>query len=150
MAERADGTLDLERDEEQERDPSRADVTPRERPAYAREDAEPRRRGTEREGDGGEHGEEQKRTRWPLIALAIVIIVGAIGAVTYWYLTKDQESTDDAYSSTLSARRNARARSDLPRSPRSWHRPSDQRSAAGSPTITVGPGSSSSMCRLGC
>jgi hypothetical protein len=37
MAERADGTLDLERDEEQERDRSRADVAPRERPAYARE-----------------------------------------------------------------------------------------------------------------
>lgn len=97
MAERADNTLDLERDDEQNRDPSRADATPRERPAYAREDAEPRRGGAEREGDGADHGEEQKRTRWPLIALAVVIIIGAIGAATYWYLTKDQESTDDAY-----------------------------------------------------
>ena len=97
MAERADNTLDLERDDEQNRDPSRADVTPRERPAYAREGAELRRGGAEREGGGADHGEEQKRTRWPLIALAVVIIIGAIGAATYWYLTKDQESTDDAY-----------------------------------------------------
>ena len=40
---------------------------------------------------------EQKRTRWPLIALGIFIIVGTIAALIYWLATKDQVTTDDAY-----------------------------------------------------
>src|SRR5215831_2466772 len=50
------------------------------------------------EGLGSDQDEKsQKRTRWPLIALGILIVIAAIGATVYWYLTKDQESTDDAY-----------------------------------------------------
>jgi membrane fusion protein (multidrug efflux system) len=40
---------------------------------------------------------EPERTRWPLIAVAVAVVVGAIGAGGYWYVTKDQQSTDDAY-----------------------------------------------------
>jgi membrane fusion protein, multidrug efflux system len=38
-----------------------------------------------------------KRSRWPLIALIIAVIVAIIAGVIYWLMTKDQESTDDAY-----------------------------------------------------
>jgi membrane fusion protein (multidrug efflux system) len=38
-----------------------------------------------------------RRTRWPLIALAVAVVLAAIGGTVWWYLTKDQESTDDAY-----------------------------------------------------
>src|SRR4051812_34199911 len=39
----------------------------------------------------------EKRTRWPLIALGIVIVLGLIGGAIYWWLTRNQISTDDAY-----------------------------------------------------
>jgi len=38
-----------------------------------------------------------RRTRWPLIALAVAVLLAVIGGTVWWYLTKDQESTDDAY-----------------------------------------------------
>jgi membrane fusion protein (multidrug efflux system) len=37
------------------------------------------------------------RRRWPLIILAIVVVLTIIGGITYWLLTRDLESTDDAY-----------------------------------------------------
>lgn len=50
---------------------------------------------------GGEAGRKQvdahKRTRWPLIALAILIILAVIVGTIYWWRTKDEESTDDAF-----------------------------------------------------
>jgi membrane fusion protein (multidrug efflux system) len=39
----------------------------------------------------------KRRTRWPLIALIIAIIVAAILGVLYWNANKDLVSTDDAY-----------------------------------------------------
>jgi len=39
----------------------------------------------------------QPRSRWPLIALAIGIVVVLIGALVYWLLTRNLQSTDDAY-----------------------------------------------------
>src|SRR5262249_25643095 len=44
-----------------------------------------------------EHRQEGKRTRWPLVVLAVVIVAAAIGGTVFWLMTKDQESTDDAY-----------------------------------------------------
>lgn len=49
-------------------------------------------------GDAGrKHDDAHKRTRWPLIALAILIILAVIVGTIYWWLTKDEESTDDAF-----------------------------------------------------
>jgi membrane fusion protein (multidrug efflux system) len=45
--------------------------------------------------DQGEH--EQHRSRWPLIALGIGIVIAIIAGVIYWFMTKDQADTDDAY-----------------------------------------------------
>jgi membrane fusion protein (multidrug efflux system) len=44
-------------------------------------------------------GNDDKKptSRWPLIILAIVVVVAIIAAVVYWLLTRDLESTDDAY-----------------------------------------------------
>ncbi len=50
--------------------------------------------------DNSQSNDEQKpekHSRWPLIALGIAIILAIIGGVIYWLLTKDQVSTDDAY-----------------------------------------------------
>ena len=43
--------------------------------------------------------EEQERphSRWPLIALAAGILVAAIAGLIYWLLTRNEETTDDAY-----------------------------------------------------
>ena len=46
--------------------------------------------------DAGD-GKGKKKSRWPLVILALVAILAVIGAVLYYLLTQDQESTDDAY-----------------------------------------------------
>jgi membrane fusion protein (multidrug efflux system) len=48
-------------------------------------------------GKQGKDEQEKPRSRWPLIALAIGIVVALIAGVAYWLLTRNQESTDDAY-----------------------------------------------------
>lgn len=39
----------------------------------------------------------KKKSRWPIILLIVVVTLAIIGGVIYWFLTKDQQSTDDAY-----------------------------------------------------
>ena len=39
----------------------------------------------------------QRKTRWPLIILAVVVLLAVIAGVVYWLLTRNLESTDDAY-----------------------------------------------------
>ena len=41
--------------------------------------------------DGG------KKRRWPLVVLAIVVILVVLAGIAWWFLTRNQESTDDAY-----------------------------------------------------
>jgi membrane fusion protein (multidrug efflux system) len=41
--------------------------------------------------------DQKPKTRWPLIILAIVVAATIIGGIVYWLLTRDEESTDDAY-----------------------------------------------------
>ncbi len=48
------------------------------------------------DGNGGD-GKEKKNSRLPLIILAIVVVLGAIVAGTYWFLHRNQIDTDDAY-----------------------------------------------------
>jgi membrane fusion protein, multidrug efflux system len=88
----SDGRVDWrERSPRDERQPSETPAPRREAPG----DAERR---DEAEGDD-ESGDKapRKRQRWPLIALAVVIVIAAIAGTIYWYLTRNQESTDDAY-----------------------------------------------------
>jgi membrane fusion protein (multidrug efflux system) len=40
---------------------------------------------------------EKPRSKWPLIALGIGIVVAIIAGVVYWLLTRNLEDTDDAY-----------------------------------------------------
>ncbi len=59
------------------------------------EDREDEKKSGDDKGKDGDEG--KKRSRWPLIILAIVAVLAIIGGVLYWWLTRDQESTDDAY-----------------------------------------------------
>jgi membrane fusion protein, multidrug efflux system len=55
-------------------------------------------------GNGNGNGEDssegngrKKPGKKPLVILAIVVVALAIGAIVWWFMTRDQESTDDAY-----------------------------------------------------
>ena len=39
----------------------------------------------------------KKKSRWPLIILGVVAVLALIGGAIYWFLTRNQEDTDDAY-----------------------------------------------------
>jgi membrane fusion protein (multidrug efflux system) len=50
------------------------------------------------EGDGkAEQKDEKPKSKWPLVILAIVVLLAIIGGVVYWLMTRDLESTDDGY-----------------------------------------------------
>ena len=44
-----------------------------------------------------EDGKAKKKSRWPVIIMAIVFVLACIGCVIYWLMTRNFESTDDAY-----------------------------------------------------
>jgi membrane fusion protein (multidrug efflux system) len=47
---------------------------------------------------GTTHDDDRKSgSRWPLIILAIVVVLAVVGGVVYWLMTRNLESTDDAY-----------------------------------------------------
>ncbi len=47
----------------------------------------------------GEDDEQQggKKRRWPIVVLVLVLILAVAGGTLYWYLTRNEEDTDDAY-----------------------------------------------------
>ncbi len=47
--------------------------------------------------DKPDQEKEQKRSKWPLIALGVAVVIAIIVALIYWLMTKDQQNTDDAY-----------------------------------------------------
>jgi membrane fusion protein (multidrug efflux system) len=47
--------------------------------------------------DGKDPGADKPKSRWPLIILGIVVLLAIIGGGIYWFLTRGQEDTDDAY-----------------------------------------------------
>lgn len=51
---------------------------------------------TERD-DGSDNEPKKPRSRWPLVVLAVVVVLAIIAGVAYWLLTRNLESTDDAY-----------------------------------------------------
>ena len=63
-------------------------------------DGEGRGKEPDDKGDKAEDKDDKpqkKRSKWPLIALGVAIVIAIIGALIYWLLTKDQQNTDDAY-----------------------------------------------------
>jgi membrane fusion protein (multidrug efflux system) len=51
-----------------------------------------------RDHDGkDDDGGKRKKSRWPLVILGLVVVLAIIGGGIYWYMTRNQESTDDAY-----------------------------------------------------
>jgi membrane fusion protein, multidrug efflux system len=54
---------------------------------------------TDKQGDAnGKNGKGNKRPgKKPLIILGVVLVVLAVGALIWWFATRNQESTDDAY-----------------------------------------------------
>lgn len=61
-----------------------------------KDDGDSKEGGKKDEDDKGD-GNGGKKRRWPIIILIIVVVLAVIGGVVYWFLTRDQESTDDAY-----------------------------------------------------
>ncbi|MGD0106005.1 MAG: biotin/lipoyl-binding protein, partial [Rhodopila sp.] len=59
--------------------------------------AEKQRTEPQRDNADITHDDEKPKRRWPLIILAIVVVLAIIAAVVYWLLTRNLESTDDAY-----------------------------------------------------
>ena len=41
--------------------------------------------------------QDRKKSRWPLIVVAVVVLLAVAGGIAYWLLTRNFESTDDAY-----------------------------------------------------
>ena len=49
-------------------------------------------------GEGGDaKGKSGKKKRWPIVVLIIVAVLVIIAGVIYYFATKDEQSTDDAY-----------------------------------------------------
>jgi membrane fusion protein (multidrug efflux system) len=44
-----------------------------------------------------DHQQQPPKRRWPLVILAIVVVLTIIASIAYWLLTRNLESTDDAY-----------------------------------------------------
>jgi membrane fusion protein, multidrug efflux system len=53
----------------------------------------------EKDGDetGGDEKDEHPRSRWPLIALGVAIVIAIIVGIVFWFMTRNLEDTDDAY-----------------------------------------------------
>ncbi len=52
--------------------------------------------GSEATQEDRAHGNKARR-RWPLIILGIIVVLTIVGGVVYWLMTRELESTDDAY-----------------------------------------------------
>jgi membrane fusion protein (multidrug efflux system) len=55
--------------------------------------------GDQKDGDkkDGDKKDDKPKSRWPLIILAVVVVLAIIGGLIYWLLTRNLEDTDDAY-----------------------------------------------------
>jgi membrane fusion protein (multidrug efflux system) len=74
-------------------------------PAAAKQDGDTKdgdtKDGDTKDGDGkggdGKGGDSKPKSKLPLIILAIVVVLAIIGAVVYWLMTRNLETTDDGY-----------------------------------------------------
>jgi membrane fusion protein (multidrug efflux system) len=67
------------------------------REAKGDESGDDGKKGDKDESDDKKKKDSKPKSRWPLVVLAIVVILAIIGGVVYWVMTRDLESTDDAY-----------------------------------------------------
>ena len=51
----------------------------------------------DKDDKGDDHDDKKPKSRLPIIILIIVAVVAIIGGLIYWLMTRNQESTDDAY-----------------------------------------------------
>jgi membrane fusion protein (multidrug efflux system) len=85
----ADHTQEQDLRARPERRPTRADQAERQ----TRD--EPRNRPDQHDDNRGY--DQKPNRRWPLVILGAVVMLAIIGGVVYWLLTRNLESTDDAY-----------------------------------------------------
>ena len=51
----------------------------------------------EQDKDDSKKGDDGKKSRWPIIVLIAVAVLTVIAGAIYWFLTRNEEDTDDAY-----------------------------------------------------
>lgn len=81
-----DGEDDVQ-DEDEDKDDDGDDITNKKGKGSKKDDKD----------HDDDKGGGKKKSRWPIILLVVVVILAIIGGVIYWFLTKNEQSTDDAY-----------------------------------------------------
>jgi membrane fusion protein (multidrug efflux system) len=66
-------------------------------PAQKSSTEQPREEGKDAGGGKDDNGAKKPRSKKPLIILAVLVVIVAIVAFVYWFLHRNQISTDDAY-----------------------------------------------------
>ena len=61
------------------------------------DDAKGKDKGDDKAKEKDGEGKKKKGSKLPLIILAIVVVLGAIGGAIWWFLHRDQAGTDDAF-----------------------------------------------------
>jgi membrane fusion protein (multidrug efflux system) len=89
LSETKDDLAEAERPDTAERSRAELDDHPLRQPAATRPD--------DRRARDEDRHQDKPKSRWPLIILAIVVVAAIIAGVVYWLMTRDLESTDDAY-----------------------------------------------------
>jgi membrane fusion protein (multidrug efflux system) len=51
----------------------------------------------DQKGKPGDRGQNEPKSRAPIIILIVVAVIAIIGGLMFWLMTRNQESTDDAY-----------------------------------------------------
>jgi membrane fusion protein (multidrug efflux system) len=99
-----DDSTDLRphRDAPEPRTPNRSEQQPDRgaSPDYASDharDGDNRDRDKPRDKQDDKQDDKKAKSRWPLIILGIVAVLTIIAGIVYWFLTRDLETTDDAY-----------------------------------------------------
>jgi membrane fusion protein (multidrug efflux system) len=97
VSQRETGVLPKPRDEPDRQARLDREQRPGSEESLASRSDDQRERGDEDRPDDRHDDDAQKKSRWPLIILGIVVVLAIIGGVIYWLSTRNLESTDDAY-----------------------------------------------------
>jgi membrane fusion protein (multidrug efflux system) len=55
------------------------------------------KKGDNEKGSDKDGKDQKPKSRWPIIIAIAVFLLAVIGGAGYWFMTRNQESTDDAY-----------------------------------------------------